>query len=76
MKKVAQDLYIYKGIYVKKLSNGMYSGSFYVNSVGGMCNIKGATQESYKKMFNQFITCNKGLNMKRYEQYLEHRKYI
>ena len=76
MKKIEEDLYMYKGIYVKKLSNGMYSGSFYVNSVCGMCNIKGATQESYKKMFNRFVVQNKGLNMKRYEEYLEHRKYI
>lgn len=71
MRKLAEDLYIYKGVIVNKLSSGNYVARFYVNSIGGMCRVTGATQASFIKIFNNFVKDNKGLNM---ELTLEYQK--
>ena len=63
MRKLEEDLYIYKGVIVKKTSSGNYVARFYVNSVRGMCKVTGATQSSFMKIFNKFVKDNKGLDM-------------
>ena len=68
MKKINDELYQYKGIDVKKLSNGMYKARFYVNTTSGFCTVSGSTQASFKKLFNEFVRNNKGLDMKRYKE--------
>lgn len=68
MIKVAENLYMYRGIEVKKLDNGMYRARFYVNSVSGMCKIEAANQQAFKKIFDKFIKANKGLNIERYQK--------
>ena len=69
MKKIREDLYIYKGVYVKKLSNGTYRGRFYINSISGLCVVSGTTQESFKRLFNNFVRNNKGINKVRTDAY-------
>lgn len=69
MKKIREDLYIYKGVYVKKLSNGTYRARFYINSISGLCVVSGTTQESFKRLFNNFVRNNKGINKIRTDAY-------
>ena len=68
MIKVEEGLYLYKGIYVKKLDNGMLIARFYVNSISGMCTISAATEQVFKKVFDKFVRQNKGLNIERYQK--------
>lgn len=70
MIKIAEDLYMYRGIEVKKLDNGMYRARFYVNSVSGMCKIEAVNQQVFKKVFDKFVRQNKGLNIERYQRSL------
>jgi Zn-dependent alcohol dehydrogenase len=73
MKKIEEGLYEYKGVEVKKLSNGNYVARFYVNSICGQCRVCGSTQANFMKMFNNFVKQNKGLNMERYQQWINRR---
>ena len=73
MKKLQEGLYEYKGVEVVKLSNGNYVARFYVNSVCGQCRVVGSTQANFMKMFNNFVKQNKGLNMERYQQWIDRR---
>ena len=68
MKKIDNEHYVYKGVDVKKLSNGNYMARFYVNSVVGQCKVVGTTQANFKRIFNNFVKQNKGLNMERYKE--------
>ena len=63
MKKIDENLYLYKGIEVKKLSNGNYIAEFHVNSVINKCKVCGSTQANFKKLFNEFVRRNKGLKI-------------
>ncbi len=73
MRKINEGLYMYKGIEVVKLSNGNYVARFYVNSVCGQCRVVGSTQANFMKMFNNFVKQNQGLNMSRYQEYINRR---
>ena len=69
MKKIAEDLYEYKGVVVKILSSGNYVARFYVWSTGGICKVTGATQSNFKRMFNQFTRTNGGVDMRMTNEY-------
>ena len=70
MIKVEENLYLYDGVYVKKLENGRYIARFYVNSVRSICTVSASTEEGFKKVFNKFVRQNKGLDIKRYQRSL------
>lgn len=61
MKKLSPELYLYKGIEVHKLSNGNYEALFYVNDCRLPLKVIGATQASFKKIFNKVVKDNGGL---------------
>jgi len=69
MTKINENLYMYKGVYVKKLSNGMYKAHFYINSISGLCTVSGVTQEGFKRVFNNFIKTNKGIDKAMTDEY-------
>lgn len=61
MKKLSPELYLYKGIEVHKLSNGNYEAIFYVNDLRLPLTVIGATQASFKKIFDTTVKNNGGL---------------
>lgn len=61
MKKLSPELYLYKGIEVHKLSNGNYEAKFEVNDCPLSVKVIGATQASFKKIFNNVVKNNGGL---------------
>lgn len=61
MKKIEEGLYLYKGIEVHKLSNGNYEAKFEVNDCPLPLKVIGATQASFKKIFNNIVKNNGGL---------------
>lgn len=70
MIKVEENLFLYDGVYVRKLDNGRYIARFYVNSVKSICTVSASTEEGFKKVFNKFVRTNKGLDIKRYQRSL------
>ena len=70
MIKVEENLYLYDGVYVKKLDNGRYIARFYVNSVRSICTVSASTEEGFRKVFDKFVKQNKGLDIKRYQRSL------
>lgn len=69
MKKIAEDLYQYKGVIVRKSSLGNYIAHFYVSNTVGWCTVTGATQASFKRIFNQFVAENGGLDKPRTNEF-------
>lgn len=61
MKKLSPELYLYKGIEVHKLSSGNYFAKIPVNDYKLPIEIIGATQASFKKIFNNTVKNNGGL---------------
>ena len=61
MKKLSSELYLYKGIEVRKLSNGLYVALVYVNDCKFPIKVTGATQAGFKNMFNIVVKDNGGL---------------
>ena len=70
MIKVEENLFLYDGVYVRKLDNGRYIARFYVNSVKSICTVSASTEEGFKKVFDKFVRTNKGLDIKRYQRSL------
>ena len=68
MIKVEENLFLYDGVYVKKLDNGRYIARFYVNSIRSACTVSASTEEGFKKVFDKFVRQNKGLDIKRYQK--------
>jgi hypothetical protein len=61
MKKLSPELYLYKGIEVHKLSSGNYFAKVPVNDYKLPIEVIGATQASFKKIFNKVVKENGGL---------------
>ena len=60
MKKIAENLYMYKGYEVIK-ENDNYIAIINVNNCKLPCKIVGTTQTNFKKIFNKFVTEHGGL---------------